>query len=473
MSIENELQELDAVVKNTNIVTSDKFSQNWKDRLTRNETTKQIAYSYHNLKLLFDNDENLKSIFAFDSFRNIEVLRKKPVWNRPLTSGTDENSPFTDDDEVQVRNYVRATYGVAGDSTRLYSDIIKEKCLEHSYNPVTNYLNGCLNNWDKKERISTLFQEFLGVEDTPYNQEALTVMLVGAVARAYQPACKFDYMGIIAGSQGVGKSTILARLGREWFTDNLNGMNAKDDVQLTLGAWIIEDSELTAIKNSRIDQVKRFITRTLDTLRLPYGKRMVSYARRFVLWGTTNQATFLFDKTGTRRFLIFKSRSSKATKNVYHEFTDELVGQIWGEAVSLYKNGYDLKLSAEMEQEAEKVRSEYQNVDELQELLHEYLELPLPKEWYELDPHFKRMYVFEMLEKGFSSKFAGVESRSKVTIKEILTELLKLEFKDSATPHYKRQSKDVREAMKSLEDWEYKIYKQGGKTKRGYTLKEK
>jgi len=280
--------------------------------------------------------------------------------------------------------------------------------------------------------------------------------MVGAVARAYEPSCKFDYMGVIVGNQGVGKSTFLSRLGGEWFTDSLNGMNSKDDMQITLGAWIVEDSELSALKNSRIDQVKRFITRTIDTLRLPYGKRTVSYARRFVLWGTTNQSTFLFDKTGTRRFLIFKSNKANVKRNVYEELSQELVNQIWGEVVSLYKQGFKLKLSDELEDEAQKVREEYQNVDELHELIQEYLEIPLPKEWYQLEVHDKRFYINDMLQNGFSPKYQGIDIRDRITIKEILSELLKLDYKDSGTQQYKRQSKDVRDIMKSLDEWEYK-----------------
>jgi len=427
----------------------------WQSRLTRNNDD-MVKYNFANLKLIFDNDKNLKTIFAFDCFRNIEILKDKPVWHRPTTSGKAQNSPFTDHDEIQVRNYIRETYNVTGDNTKLFSDMIQKKCLENSYNPVTTYLDTCYKEWDNKERLKEVGQDFLGLNDTEYNEQALKIMMVGAVARAYEPSCKFDYMGVIVGNQGVGKSTFLSRLGGEWFTDSLNGMNSKDDMQITLGAWIIEDSELSALKNSRIDQVKRFITRTIDTLRLPYGKRTVSYARRFVLWGTTNQSTFLFDKTGTRRFLIFKSNKSNVKRNVYEEFSQELVNQIWGEVVHLYKNGFKLKLSDELEEEAQRVREEYQNVDELHELIQEYLEIPLPKEWYQLEVHDKRFYINDMLQNGFSPKYQGIDIRDRITIKEILSELLKLDYKDSATPQYKRQSKDIRDTMKSFDDWELK-----------------
>lgn len=427
----------------------------WQSRLTKNNDD-MVKYNFKNLQIIFDNDKNLKDIFAFDCFRNIEILKDKPIWDRPTTSGKAQNSPFTDHDEIQVRNYIRETYNVTGDNTKLFSDMIQKKCLENSYNPVTTYLDTCYKEWDKTERLKEVGQDFLGLNDTEYNEQALKIMMVGAVARAYEPSCKFDYMGVIVGNQGVGKSTFLSRLGGEWFTDSLNGMNSKDDMQITLGAWIVEDSELSALKNSRIDQVKRFITRTIDTLRLPYGKRTVSYARRFVLWGTTNQSTFLFDKTGTRRFLIFKSNKANVKRNVYEEFSQELVNQIWGEVVSLYKQGFKLKLSDELEDEAQKVREEYQNVDELHELIQEYLEIPLPKEWYQLEVHDKRFYINDMLQNGFSPKYQGIDIRDRITIKEILSELLKLDYKDSGTQQYKRQSKDVRDIMKSLDEWEYK-----------------
>jgi len=61
-----------------------------------------------------------------------------------------------------------------------------------------------------------------------------------------------------------------------------------------------------------------------------------------------------------------------------------------------------------------------------------------------------------MLQNGFSHKYQGMDIRDRITVKEILSELLKLDYKDSGTQQYKRQSKDVRDIMKSLDEWEYK-----------------
>jgi len=61
-----------------------------------------------------------------------------------------------------------------------------------------------------------------------------------------------------------------------------------------------------------------------------------------------------------------------------------------------------------------------------------------------------------MLQNGFSHKYQGMDIRDRITVKEILSELLKLDYKDSATPQYKRQSKDIRDTMKSFDDWELK-----------------
>lgn len=454
----------------TKIISPSEFN-GWQGRLVRNQKTQQVQYTYQNVKLIFDNDENLNDIFAFDLFKNIEVLNRKPVWNRPTFQGSEKAIPFTDDDETQVRNYIRAKYNMQGDKTKLFADVIKEKCLERAYNPVTDYLNACKADWDKKPRIDTVLTEYLGVDNTELMRESFKTMLVGSVARAFKPACKFDYMAILTGSQGIGKSTLLARLGGDWYTDSLQGYNSKDDVQLTLGFWLIEDAELSAMKSSRIDTVKKFITKVIDSIRLPYGHRVTDYARRFTLWGTTNQSTFLYDKTGSRRFLVFKCNRTKRTKNVIDDLTPDEVAQIWGEAVSLYDNGFPLRLTDDQEQGMEQIRTEYQSVDEVAELVMEYLEILLPVEWYTLPNYEKRTYILNALENE-PTQYVGVNKRLKVTVKEIMVELFKRDFKDSQDNNYKRQSNEVRDVMKSHDDWEYsRAIKINNRTTTGFKRK--
>ncbi|MEJ1326480.1 virulence-associated E family protein [Latilactobacillus sakei] len=443
------------------IITDNRF-QGWQSRLDKNDKG-QVKYNFPNLNLIFENDENLKGIFSFDSFKNVEVLMHKPVWKRT----NNDDLMFTDDDEVQIRNYIRYHYNITGDNTKLYADIIKGKCINNAFNPIKDYLEGCLSQWDGKQRISGLLQKYLGVEDTELMRTAFTTMLVGTVARVYVPGVKFDYMAILAGDQGLGKSSLLAKLGGEWYSDDLQGYSSKDDVQITLGKLIIEDGELSAMKNSRIDQVKRYITKQLDSLRLPYGKRVVTYKRHFTLWGTSNQSTFLYDKTGSRRFLVFKCSKDKRTANVMKDLTAEEVAQVWGEAVHIYRQGYKLFLPDELEEEMVTIRDEYQSTDETTDLIIEYLAILLPKQWYDLPNYKKRSYIRDVLD-GLKAEYHGDFERDKVTIREIMSEVFKQDFDNAGNRDYHKQANNVRDIMKSLEDWEYRNVRYGDKVVKGF-----
>ena len=126
--------------------------------------------------------------------------------------------------------------------------------------------------------------------------------LCAAVARAVVGGVKYDYMPIFTGPQGIGKSTFLATLGREWFSDSLTTFEGKEAAELIQGTWINEIGELTAIRISITSAVKQFLSKTHDIYRAAYGRQTNKYPRRCVFFGTSNDSEFLKDSTGNRRF---------------------------------------------------------------------------------------------------------------------------------------------------------------------------
>jgi predicted P-loop ATPase len=70
----------------------------------------------------------------------------------------------------------------------------------------------------------------------------------------------------------------------------------------TRGVWIIELSELDAMTKGEVARVKAFMSRQVDRIRPPYGKRVTAVLRECVFAGTVNKDTYLKDETGGRRF---------------------------------------------------------------------------------------------------------------------------------------------------------------------------
>ena len=82
---------------------------------------------------------------------------------------------------------------------------------------------------------------------------------------------KFDYMPIFVGPQGIGKSTFLSVLGKEWFSDSLTTFEGKEAAELIQGTWINEVGELTAFTKQETQVIKQFLSKTDDIYRAAYG----------------------------------------------------------------------------------------------------------------------------------------------------------------------------------------------------------
>lgn len=75
-------------------------------------------------------------------------------------------------------------------------------------NPIINLLDA-LPEWDGTRRVGTLMQTFLGAASDDYMSEVERLLMGAALARAFDPGCKFDYMPVLIGHQGIGKSTFI------------------------------------------------------------------------------------------------------------------------------------------------------------------------------------------------------------------------------------------------------------------------
>lgn len=121
------------------------------------------------------------------------------------------------------------------------------------------------------------------------------------------PGAKFDWFPVFEGPQGVGKSSFGRLLvGDKVFLDNLPNLADKDAALNLQGIWGVEMGELANMRKTEIEIVKAFITRTVDKVRAPYGKRWQENPRRCVFFGTTNRSTYLTDDTGNRRIKPLK-----------------------------------------------------------------------------------------------------------------------------------------------------------------------
>lgn len=237
----------------------------WQEKLDRTQKG-AIACTIQNAWIILENDPALKGRIWMDTFS--ERLRcKGPFpWN-----DRDAERDWSDEDDAGIRWYLETIYHFSG--VNKAADAVALTGGRHAKDPVREYLLGLV--WDGMERLDTLFIDYLGAEDTGYTRAVTRKMFTAAVARCFRPGCKFDQICILSGKQGIGKSLLLSRMGREWFNDSITSFDGKDARENLRGVWIVELGELTAFSRSESEAAKQFLSQTEDRYRAAYGRRTV------------------------------------------------------------------------------------------------------------------------------------------------------------------------------------------------------
>ncbi|MCT6814461.1 virulence-associated E family protein [Bombella apis] len=237
----------------------------------------------------------------------------------------------------------------------------------HTYNPIRAYLEGL--QWDGTERLSSLWARSFSLENTAYLQEIGRRWMVAAIGRAlatgHKPY-KFDWLPVLIGGQGNGKSTFSAILFGEWNKEglpaNLADKDAKQELQ---GVWGVELSELTSLRRSENEAIKAFLSAMVDKYRPSYGRTLQTYPRRCVFIGTTNEEEFLTDGTGNRRFMPINIGSHCLDFGWLAENRD----QLWAEAYRLFckSPAFETCEPSDLKEEIERIRRESMVSDILEE----------------------------------------------------------------------------------------------------------
>ena len=326
----------------------------------------------NNYTLIMENDPRLKDSYYYDAFRERPMVSGDLPW---IALTERESKGWVDADDAGLRRYIEEIYDI--DSAAKVRDGVELAMLHAVRHPVREYLERLV--WDGEKRIEELFITYLGAEDCAYTRAVTKASLVGAVARIYKPGCKHDHMLVLVGPQGCRKSTTLAKLGKEWFSDSLYTVAGKDAYEQIQGYWIIEMGELAATRKAEAEQIKQFMSKQTDTYRAAYARRTQEHPRQCAFFGSTNDVEFLKDYTGARRF--WPVDVDNTGRRMADKIDDAFVDQIWAEAVTLYKSGAKWYLTDEEEDLARAVQEEHTEISGKLGIVQEFLEKPLPLDW--------------------------------------------------------------------------------------------
>lgn len=280
-----------------------------------------------------------------------DVLRRNEFAYRDTYScdtpwGGKKDAVVSDDDVARIKYWLGVHYGFEPNDN-VIEDALVELACRNAYDPVKDLLGG-LPDWDGVPRLNMWLADHFEAEGHPeYLAQVFRKWMVAMILRVYEPGAKFDWMPIFEGAQGVGKSSFGRLLvGDQYFLDWLPNLNDKDSALSLQGMWGVEMGELSQFRRNELENIKAFITRTVDKLRPPYGRRLIESPRRCVFFGTTNRKTYLTDETGNRRFkpLVVGSLDFKILRR------DRL--QLFAEAKFLYDQKKETELTLELTGEA-------------------------------------------------------------------------------------------------------------------------
>lgn len=395
-----------------------------------------LRKSLTNLALILAHDPNLKGIRLNQMSGRIDITEDVP-WVH--------TGHWRDADDAQLEVYLAKNY-CEFPKAKVVSGLTKA-AEDRGFHPVRDYLDG-LPEWDGIERVDTQLIEYLAAEDTPYTRAVTRKTLCAAVMRVMHPGCKFDYMLVLNGPQGVGKSTWPSRLGGPWFSDALSLADTKDKTaaEKLQGNWIMEIPELSGMRKADIETMKAFITRQDDKYRASYGRVVQSHPRQCIIIGTTNAQAdgFIRDNTGGRRFWpVAVNRGKKHPGTLAKEDVD----QIWAEVLAYVKAGEKLYLSQELEESAGMVQQKAMEKDDREGLIREYLDKPLPENWDKLNLYERREFLYGD-EFGKPSE-DGTVVRQEVSNMEIWCECLGR----SKAELNRKNSYEISAIMNSIEGW--------------------
>lgn len=365
--------------------------------------------SMKNLRTVLEHDPQLKGRLRLNLFSGrIDLVGELP-WKRPGDTAT-----WGDDDAAQLRIYLEPFFGKVTKNDIL--DAVAACASDQAYHPVREYLSGL--QWDGTPRLDRLFIDYLGAQDSDYIRAVTRKAFTAAVARIMKPGCKYDTMLVLVGTQGRHKSTILAKMGGDWFSDSLRTFGDKDAMETIQGTWINEVAEMQAMAKAEVDAVKMFLSKANDYYRAAYGRYTADRPRQCVFFGTTNSKECLVDQTGNRRFWVVEIDQIPRKKNVFQDLDGER-DQLWAEAAAYWRLGEALHLPPELEDAARKVQEEHRARHPWEGLIEEYLSQEVPVDWLKWSAQQRQMW------RGGGMKYEGeLIPRERICAAEIWCEVL-------------------------------------------------
>ena len=390
-------------------------------------------------------DENVlkkKISGAKDALLQLEVhLFKDTASGNIYIQREGKTSRLSDDHVLQLRAEIARKFkfnhgknlSEAEFSSVMMRDAVESMALDNQKNVMEEYIKSI---YEEMGPSGDLYHErclidCFGVEDNNYNRVVGRYIYLGAIERMLNPGCKMDYIPILKGAGGIGKSIFVGNLlpsdfelRSEFINNNFNFHEQYRSLVMSIsGKMFAENNELMGMKKAELEKLKSFITSSTDTYDKKFDKYTSVSPRTAMIIGTTDaEFPVIDDQWDHRRFIIVEIGSNKEDCQ-YKTITDnQRIKQCISDAYDEYLNGgraYDKMKLIREKQATINLKNAYHD-DITFEILEKYFS--------QFEPN-KRMKISEINDKLFDEH----PQYSKMTAKRLGSYLKKLGWKKEHT----------------------------------------
>ncbi len=227
-------------------------------------------------------------------------FRKKIKYNS-FTQEIEINSKaIQDEDTIKIQHTLQTQFGLHSITNEAVYSALVHCSYTNRYDEAQEWLTSL--KWDGEKRLFTWLSRATHVEDNEYHRGVGTQWFIGMVKRIMHPGCIFDYMLVLVGGQGIGKTSLFREIGGKWYKSFTGGIDGKDFYMQMRGAILMDLDEGATLYKSEAIKIKSIITTTHDEFRAPYDRIPKKYPRHFVFSMSTNDVEPFRDATGNRRY---------------------------------------------------------------------------------------------------------------------------------------------------------------------------
>ena len=300
---------------------------------------------------------------AFDTFQGKIVIRKR---------GAAEWQLYTEETTTELRMQLEGLNFKPGKISKdLVNDAVRLIARDNHVDTMHDFLTRTLPQWDGTPRAETFLSRYCGAEDSEYTRAVGRYFWGMLWRRAFSPEpIKADISLVLIGPQGANKTRFIKMLALapEYHTELNFNLSAAELAMRMGGRVLAEFPEMVGFGKRKLEEIKAFLTLETDTYRPLYSSDQRTVTRRSLFIMTTNNGSFLSDRTGNRRYAPVEVSQFDA------DAARPDIPQLWAEGEQIFKALGGLKLHRDVETLTESINENYVLPDAWENAIAEWLD---------------------------------------------------------------------------------------------------